>query len=211
MNENETNPPKSGPPEPPPPASPAPAPAEPELIHGRLQMEIHQTAEVNPEELSRRAFFTKLCIGLSGVCAVILGAPLVGFILAPLFRKTPQRWITLGKTSDFEIGKTVNVTFTDPSPLPWAGITAKSAAWLRRASQTEFIAFSVNCTHLGCPVRWLADAELFMCPCHGGVYYKDGTVAAGPPPHPLIRYQVRVVNDEVQIQSQAIPITTTLS
>ena len=59
-------------------------------------------------------------------------------------------------------------------------------------------------------MRWLASAELFMCPCHGGVYYKDGTVAAGPPPHPLIRYQVRVVNDEVQIQSAAIPITTTL-
>ena len=81
---------------------------------------------------------------------------------------------------------------------------------LRRASVGEFIAFSVNCTHLGCPVRWLADAELFMCPCPGGVYYKDGSVAAGPPPRPLIRYEVRVVDDEVQIKSAAIPITTTL-
>ena len=187
---------------------PKKAPAEAELLHGRLFMEIQQGS--HPDCVSRRGFFSKLCLALSGVCALILGVPLVGFIVAPLFRKTPGKWNTIGKTEDFEIGKTVNVTFTDSSPLPWAGITAKSAAWLRRASETEFIAFSVTCTHLGCPVRWLADAELFMCPCHGGVYYKDGTVAAGPPPHPLIRYPVRVVNDEVQIKSEAIPITNTL-
>ena len=35
------------------------------------------------------------------------------------------------------------------------------------------------------------DAELFLCPCHGGVYYADGTVAGGPPPQPLFRYGVR--------------------
>ena len=182
----------------------------PDLPHGRLHMQTQELREEHPECVSRRNFFARLCMALSGVCAIILGVPLVGFIVAPLFRKTPERWISLGKTGEFEIGKTVNVSFIDASPLPWAGITAKSAAWLRRASATEFIAFSVNCTHLGCPVRWLPDAELFLCPCHGGVYYKDGTVAAGPPPHPLVRYEVRVLNDEVQIKSAAIPITTTL-
>ncbi len=202
MNETDIDSPK--------PNAPRPEMPVPDLPHGRLQMETHQVQETDPESVSRRSFFATLCIALSGVCAVILGVPLVGFIVAPLFRKTPQEWIPVGKTGDYEIGKTVNVTFIDTSPLPWAGITAKSAAWLRRASETEFIAFSVNCTHLGCPVRWLPDAELFMCPCHGGVYYKDGTVAAGPPPHPLIRYNVRVVDDVVQIQSAAIPITTTL-
>jgi menaquinol-cytochrome c reductase iron-sulfur subunit len=194
MNENDTEP-------------PLPDPPQSDPHHGRLHMEVHGGPS---EDLSRRSFFTKLCIGLSAVCAAVLGIPLVGFVLAPLFRSTPKEWIPLGKVTDFEIGKTVNVTFTDPSPLPWAGVTAKNAAWLRRATATEFIAFSVNCTHLGCPVRWLPDAELFMCPCHGGVYYKDGTVAAGPPPKPLIRYQVRVMADQVQIASAPIPITTTL-
>lgn len=170
----------------------------------------HPCKPATPEEISRRRFFQLLNIGLGAVCGAILGIPLVGFIVAPLFRKTPQSWVPLGKVDDFQIGKTVNVTFTDPSPLPWAGITSKSAAWLRRASETEFIAFSVNCTHLGCPVRWLADAELFMCPCHGGVYYKDGSVAAGPPPRPLFRYEVRVANGEVQLKTASIPITTTL-
>ena len=58
---------------------------------------------------------------------------------------------------------------------------------------------------MGCPVRWLQDAELFMCPCHGGVYYEDGTVAAGPPPKPLVRLRVRVANGQVANQSRRDP------
>jgi menaquinol-cytochrome c reductase iron-sulfur subunit len=145
------------------------------------------------------------------VCTLILGIPFVGFLLAPLFRDTPEKWVPVGKLSNFAIGKTVNVTITDPSSLPWAGISARSAAWLRRESDTEFIAFSVNCTHLGCPIRWMEGAELFMCPCHGGVFYKDGRVAAGPPQAPLSRYSVRINNDAVEILAAPVPIQTTLS
>ena len=164
----------------------------------------------SPEEMSRRRFFEKLSISLGGFCAAVLGVPLVGFVIAPLFRKAPNEWLSLGKIADFEIGRTVNVTITDPSSLPWAGISAKSAAWLRRVDEEQFIAFSAHCTHMGCPVRWLSDAELFMCPCHGGVFYGDGTVAAGPPPKPLVRLAVRVANGQVQIKAGPIPITNTL-
>lgn len=163
-----------------------------------------------PEEISRRTFAARLSIACGGLCAAIMAVPLVGFVLGPLFRKVPDSWISVGKVDDFEIGKTVDVEISDPSPLPWAGVTAKSAAWLRRESADEFIAFSVNCTHMGCPVRWLPDAELFMCPCHGGIYYKDGQVAAGPPPKPLYRFKVRVLNGGVQIKAAPVPITTTL-
>ena len=56
-------------------------------------------------------------------------------------------------------------------------------------------------------MRWVPDAELFMCPCHGGVYYKDGKVAAGPPPRPLSRYPVRVRAGNVEVRTMPIPIT----
>jgi nitrite reductase/ring-hydroxylating ferredoxin subunit len=93
------------------------------------------------------------------------------------------------------------------SPLPpQAGVTAKRAAWLRRTAEQEFVAFSVNCAHLGCPVRWLEGARLFMCPCHGGVYYEDGRGAAGPPPHGLTRYPIRIRDGEVEISTQPMPI-----
>jgi menaquinol-cytochrome c reductase iron-sulfur subunit len=105
----------------------------------------------------------------------------------------------------FALGKTVRVTLLDASPLPWAGVTARTGAWLRREGEQAFVAFAVNCSHLGCPVRWLPSAELFMCPCHGGVYYRDGAVAAGPPPRALARYPVRVRGGQVEILTGPIP------
>ena len=46
----------------------------------------------------------------------------------------------------------------------------------------QFLVLSVNCAHLGCPVTWFPQSGLFMCPCHGGVYYANGEHASGPPP-----------------------------
>jgi quinol---cytochrome c reductase iron-sulfur subunit, bacillus type len=147
-----------------------------------------------------------LSLALSGVGAAIVGLPVIGFLIAPLFEQTPDIWRDVGPVDSFKVGDTVEVKFLDASPLPWAGVAALTAAWLRRQSVQDFVAFSVNCTHLGCPVNWLPNADLFMCPCHGGVYYKDGIVAAGPPPRALYRYPVRVRNGRVEIRATGIPI-----
>jgi menaquinol-cytochrome c reductase iron-sulfur subunit len=159
------------------------------------------------DEMGRRQFFNKLGILLSGIAGLVLALPVIGFLISPLLRKVVRDWRDVGNLDQFNIGTTVEVSFEDASPLPWSGITAKTAAWLRRVDETNFVAFSINCTHLGCPVRWLPKADLFMCPCHGGVYYKDGQVAAGPPPKPLTRYPVRIRNNRVEIRTSPLPIT----
>jgi menaquinol-cytochrome c reductase iron-sulfur subunit len=161
---------------------------------------------VSPELSARRRILARVSIALGAASAAMLGVPILGFIVAPLFRKTTPTWRSVGEKRQFKIGETVSVTFVDASPLPWAGVTAKTAAWLRREGEDKFVAFSVNCAHLGCPVRWMSQANLFMCPCHGGVYYADGSVAAGPPPHGLTRYPVRVRGDAIEIRTDPIPI-----
>ncbi len=157
-------------------------------------------------EISRRKFLEQFSLAVGGIGAAILAVPTVGFIFAPFFERRREVWRSVGKAAAFPIGTTTEVKFEDASPLPWAGVTAHNAAWLRRVDDDTFVAFSINCTHLGCPVRWLAEADLFMCPCHGGVYYADGTVAAGPPPQPLRRYPVRLLHGDVQIQTSPIRI-----
>ena len=149
----------------------------------------------------------KISLGLAGLSAAVAAIPVVSALIAPLLEKKEEKWRTVGKINDFQIGTTSLVTFINADPEPYAGMTAKSAAWLRRNNQTDFIAFAANCTHLGCPVRWEKDAHLFMCPCHGGVYYANGTVAAGPPPKALTRYAVRIFNEDVQIKTAPLPIT----
>ena len=162
---------------------------------------------LDAEELSRRTFLNSISLALSGFVGVIVGIPIVGFLLAPLFKSTPRIWRPVGSTDSFKIDEITEVSFEDTSALPWAGQTSKTAAWLHRADEQQFIAYSANCSHLGCPVRWEADAKLFMCPCHGGVYYQNGSVAAGPPPRGLTRYPVRIENGQVEILTSPAPIT----
>lgn len=161
----------------------------------------------NEIDEKRRGFLVKLSVGLAALSAAFAGVPVLSALFAPLLEKTPKLWRRVGQVSAFKVGDTKLVTFENADPENWAGVTAHSAAWLRRDSENNFTAFSANCTHLGCPVRWEADAELFMCPCHGGVYYKDGTVAAGPPPKALVQYPARINKNEVEIQTAPIPIT----
>ena len=167
---------------------------------------VSKTVTPDCTKIGRRRFLVRLSIALGSIGAALVAIPSVAFLLG--LRKTPQIWRTVGKLDDFQIGSTVNVSFQDPTPLPWAGVTAQTAAWLRRVSDRQFIAFSMICTHLGCPVRWLSEANLFMCPCHGGVFYANGQVASGPPPKPLNQYPVRIYNDEVQILTTPVSITT---
>ncbi len=171
-------------------------------------MESHPQSPCEASELNRRSFLSRLSIALGSIAAAIVAIPSVGFLLG--LRRPTEVWRGVGALNNFPIGATTQVSFPDPSPLPWSGVTAETAAWLRRVSEEAFIAFSVDCTHLGCPIRWLPSANLFMCPCHGGVFYADGTVASGPPPRPLFRYPVRVQDGEVQILTSPLPIASEL-
>ncbi len=52
---------------------------------------------------------------------------------------------------------------------------------LIKRTKDGFQAFSSTCPHLGCKVRWEAEATRFFCPCHNGIFNPDGVAIAGPP------------------------------
>jgi Rieske Fe-S protein len=76
---------------------------------------------------------------------------------------------------------------------------------VRSLGSGKFQIFAINCTHLGCPVRWFEQSRLFMCPCHGGAYYEDGSRAAGPPPRGLFEYEHKIENGELVVKGGFIP------
>jgi menaquinol-cytochrome c reductase iron-sulfur subunit len=155
--------------------------------------------------MDRRRFLSRVTLALSGAMAGLVGVPIVGYLLAPLFEREQDTYVPVGDVSRFGAGTTTLVQFDDPSPLAWAGQTAKTALWVRSVSAESFQVFNVNCTHLGCPVDWRTEAKLFLCPCHGGVYYEDGTVAGGPPPRPLFEREWRVSGGKLTVKTQRLP------
>jgi Rieske Fe-S protein len=157
--------------------------------------------------LSRRTLM-KLGLLLNGVVAIAIATPVIGYLLSPIKRKGAYKsWISLGSLEIFPIGQTRLVDFVNPatSTLPWDGQTAKAACWVRRVEDEKFQVFAINCAHLGCPVRWFPQSGLFMCPCHGGVYYQDGSRASGPPERGLFEYNYKVEGGQLHIDAGQMP------
>jgi Rieske Fe-S protein len=143
---------------------------------------------------------------LDGIAGLLLAIPLVGFVFSSAAnRADPRSWIALGGLDSFAEGVTKLATYRNPFTRPWDGPTADIACWVRRLQGNEFQVFAVNCAHLGCPVRWFQESGLFMCPCHGGVYYEDGSRASGPPPRGLFEYQYKVENGRLWIKGGEMP------
>ncbi len=169
----------------------------------------------SPETISRRTFSQRLLMWLTaftGLLATLAVAiPFVGYLLGPA-RKNAVRWVNLGPISKFRElrDQTRLETFDNPLSQSWDGVTAHNAVFVRYLgmgpdNKDRFLIFAVNCAHLGCPVTWFPQSGLFMCPCHGGVYYENGEHASGPPPRGLFHCDWRVQQGNLEIQAPHYP------
>ena len=120
--------------------------------------------------------------GTAGGCGLARGKPFVspGVQLASL---SDVRWIPTG-----------------PCFTTSRGASVRPGAYLRRDPVTGGIeAISAQCTHQACPVRYIAEAEHFTCPCHGGVFDNNGAPIAGPPRQSLNRLETAIRQDQIYL------------
>ena len=156
-------------------------------------------------KVSRRDFLLKLGIGLNIVAGAMISIPLIGYVMSSFVKKLPLKWTSLGPLEKFPERATRLATYENAYHRPWDGEAAVIPCWVRRMSGEEFQVFAINCTHLGCPVRWFQESGLFMCPCHGGVYYADGSRASGPPPRGLFEYEYKIQNGHLWVLGGQLP------
>jgi nitrite reductase/ring-hydroxylating ferredoxin subunit len=128
--------------------------------------------------------------------------PALGFAVAPIFDRPEETWQSVGTLDEFASDTYKAKVITIVEGIGEAG---KTTVYVRQGSTDlgenpdEYVAISTRCAHLGCPVRFVAAAGNFICPCHGGVYGFEGEVIGGPPVRPLDRFQTRVTAGEVEI------------
>src|SRR5579863_2390273 len=161
---------------------------------------------------SRRQVVFKIAMLFNGVVGVLLAIPIVRYLFSPVSqgRKSGyEDWVSLGSIDEFPSGQTRLATYRNPMTNASDGETANIPCWVRNMDGNRFQVFAINCAHLGCPVRWFPQSELFMCPCHGGVYYGDGSRAAGPPPRGLFEYPYKVQNGKLMIDGGQMPTLAT--
>jgi Rieske Fe-S protein len=169
------------------------------------QREEEQTP-VDPLTVSRRWLLLKAGALFNAVVGVAVAVPVVKYLLSPVKSDDAYKsWVSLGSVETFPVGETRLAKFTNPVSRTWDGETDRIACWVRRISEREFQVFAINCAHLGCPVRWFPQSGLFMCPCHGGAYYADGSRASGPPERGLFKYGTKIVDGALQIDAGQMP------
>jgi Rieske Fe-S protein len=162
----------------------------------------------NENMLTRRGLFMKLGILFNGLVALALAVPILRYVLSAFTRGRGNaylEWVSLGQVGEFPEGETRLATFRNPNVMPADGKTVDTACWVRRIEGEQFQVFAINCAHLGCPVRWFPQSGLFMCPCHGGVYYQNGARASGPPERGLFEYPYKVKDGLITIQAGELP------
>jgi menaquinol-cytochrome c reductase iron-sulfur subunit len=147
----------------------------------------HDTHHDDPEYITRTRFLTGVAVAGGGVLTAAILVPVVGFAVAPTVGGEDYRWVDIGPLSDFPDGQTSSIAVSGPDP------EADRRVFLRRKDAT-LTAIWNRCAHLGCPVNYSAGSDGFACPCHGGAYDSLGLVTAGPPPRPLDRFDVKVVD-----------------
>ncbi len=165
-----------------------------------------QESRQHTENVTRRTFMMQVGIALNVAIAAAIATPVVAYLLSPVLREKEYRhWIEIGNVSDFETGETTLIEYQNPFSEKWDGDTAKVPAWVSLSKTNQFTVFAINCAHLGCPVRWFAESQLFMCPCHGGIYYANGDRAAGPPERGLFKYDQRIDAGKLYIDAGQTP------
>jgi Rieske Fe-S protein len=112
--------------------------------------------------------------------------------------------------SQFPLNETRLATFDNPLGIPWNGMANRTGVYVRNLGKNDqkedqFLVFAMYCAHLGCPVTWFPQSGLFLCPCHGGVYYENGERASGPPPRGLFACVWRVHEGRLEIQAPHLP------
>ena len=58
----------------------------------------------------------------------------------------------------------------------------------RKEIMSKLNVLSNSCPHLGCPVRWMSEKQLYLCPCHGSLFDINGGWVGGPAPRPMYLY-----------------------
>ncbi len=142
--------------------------------------------------ISRRQFMSTAIAALGGLISAAIGLPAIAYIIGPALQKKAENWIRLAALSKVELGTPTLFKASVELQTGWITDREEISVYVLTEDGQDYVAMSNICTHLGCRVRWIAEQQKFFCPCHNGIFDKNGNVLSGPPPRPLDRFETKI-------------------
>jgi menaquinol-cytochrome c reductase iron-sulfur subunit len=148
--------------------------------------------------LDRRRFQISAIYGLWSAMGAVFSVPALRYLFTPPRSASgAPRWIDAGDISRLPLNEPEEVVFRRNRVDGWKLVSEKSTAWVIRKSENDVVAFSPQCTHLGCAYHYAERSKEFLCPCHTSTFALDGNVLTGPAPRPLDRYEVKLEGNKL--------------
>lgn len=152
------------------------------------------------DEVGRRRFLSGIIGVVAGAAAALVGIPAIGYIAGPgLKAQKQEQWLTLGPVSGLTIGKPTGFPYSRTIKDGWTEMSQTGVAFAVTHDGQNVKVYSDVCTHLQCRVTWHEDRQMYISPCHNGLFSIDGEVLGGPPPRPLDQFQTKIENGQLQI------------
>jgi menaquinol-cytochrome c reductase iron-sulfur subunit len=149
--------------------------------------------------MTRRTFYERTIVLLGGLLNAALGLPAVAYLLGPAGKEENPGWSDAGSISALPDGRPAELTVHREQRDAWKKSVEKLKVWAVKHAEADVTVFVPQCTHLGCGYRWIAERELFLCPCHDSTFSIDGEVLSGPAPRRLDRFETRIEGGRVWI------------
>ncbi len=156
--------------------------------------------------MRRRRLLQWAVNGLGAAMALVAAAPAVIMALSPAWRarRVVGVWTLVGRVDAFAVNEVSGAVVWTPRG-DGSGRSVEQRVYVYRRAMDDWVVFSRSCTDLGCPVTFEPGSQCYFCPCHGGIFDKDGEPIAGPPKHGLFRFAYRVVDGRLEIDLGSVP------
>jgi menaquinol-cytochrome c reductase iron-sulfur subunit len=148
--------------------------------------------------MNRRSFLATTVKFFSAAIAFLFSLPVFRFIAAAFSTAKSQAFYPIAKIQDVQ-EEITRIGYTRLLRDGWMTRSVEGYVWIRKKPDGSLVAYEPHCTHLGCAYSWEEKNAQFHCPCHGGVFDKDGKRVEGPPPRPLDRYEVKIEGNQIKI------------
>jgi len=152
--------------------------------------------------INRRSFFGVLLgIGAAGM-GVLLGIPVLRYVLYPLYAKSSKNvWTAIGAMDEFS---DLSIPILKPLDLKqvdgWREVDSSQTVYVTKGANGKMEVLSSICPHLGCTVAWRKTQDDFLCPCHGSIFESDGKHVSGPSPRGLDPLPHKVVDGKLMVK-----------
>ena len=142
-------------------------------------------------KFTRRDFLDLVKKGLAATGLSALLAPFLAYFYPPSLEEQPSDPVLVGKVDEIPVGEGVAIPF------------GRYPALVIHTDE-GFRAYSAVCTHFACICKWDEEDQVIHCPCHEGYFEPyEGEVISGPPPLPLAKIPLSIIDGEIFIGGSA--------